>query len=167
MYTTSRIGIYANNFHKLWCIFKCRELVWEMEQNHTLSFHLIKPSFSTSANRRLACKNPLDQWCHQSKRKDSGESEAATRTSHGSMGPPEHLNRLQHTCTPGTDLMAHQSTTQRRHMPRKAPWGSADPGIGRTDLWSADPGPPRGACPLVLEANPRVFRCSSHRFPSL
>jgi hypothetical protein len=39
------------------------------------------------------------------------------------------------------------------------------PWIGQTDLGSADPGLPRGTCPLVLEAIPGVFhfflrRCS-------
>jgi hypothetical protein len=29
------------------------------------------------------------------------ESERNTWTSHGSMGPPERLNRLKNTCTPG------------------------------------------------------------------
>jgi hypothetical protein len=37
-------------------------------------------------------------------------------------------------------------------------WGSADPGIGRTDLGSADPGPPRGFHLLVLEVVPGVSR---------
>jgi hypothetical protein len=33
-------------------------------------------------------------------------------------------------------------------------------GIGRNDLWLADPRPPRGARPLVLDAIPGVF-CST------
>jgi hypothetical protein len=167
MYIYSRIRVYANNFHKLWCIFEYRELLWEMKQKHTLSFHLINPSLSTSANKRLPCKRSLDQWCHQSKRKDFSESEATTRATHGSMGPLERLNRLQHTCTPGTNLRVHQLATQRKHKPRGPTWGSADPGIGRTDLWSADLRPPRGACLLVLEAIPGVSRSSSRRCSSL
>jgi hypothetical protein len=86
-----------------------------------------------------------------------GQSETTTHASHGSYGPPKHLNRL-HMCIPGTNLRAHQLTTKRKHKLRRPTWGSADPGIGRTDLWSADPGPPRGARSLVLEAISGVSR---------
>jgi hypothetical protein len=83
--------------------------------------------------------------------------------SHRFMGPPKRLNRLKSTCTPGTDLRAHRIATPRKHGPSGA-LESADPRIDRTNLGSADPGPPRGACPLVLEAIPGVFhslrRCS-------
>jgi hypothetical protein len=93
------------------------------------------------------------------------ESERDTWTSHGSMGLPEHLNHLKNTCTPGTNLRAHRTTTMRKHTPSGAHQGSVDPRIGRTDLGSVDPGLPHGACPLVLEAIPNVFhsvlrRCS-------
>jgi hypothetical protein len=46
------------------------------------------------------------------------ESEGDTWTSHGSMGPPERLNRLMSTCTLGTDLGAHKIATPRKHNPR-------------------------------------------------
>jgi hypothetical protein len=82
---------------------------------------------------------------------------STTWTSHGPMGPPEHLNRLKSTCTWGTDLRAHMTATPRKHTPRGGHLGSANPWIGQTDLRSADPGPSHGACPLVLEAIPRVF----------
>jgi hypothetical protein len=87
----------------------------------------------------------------------SDESECDTWTSHGSMGPPERLNRLKNTCTPGTDLRAHRTSTSRKHTPSGAHLGSTNPRISRTDLGSVDPGLPRGACPLVLQAIPRVF----------
>jgi hypothetical protein len=104
--------------------------------------------------------------CHVTNPREASpdESECDTWTSHGSMGPPEHLNRLKNMCTPGTDLRTHRTTTQRKHTPSGAHLGSADPRIGRTDLGSVDPGLPRGTRPLVLEAIPGVFhslcRCS-------
>jgi hypothetical protein len=73
------------------------------------------------------------------------ESEHDTWTSHGSMGPPERLNGLKSTCTPGTYLRAHRTSTSRNHTPSGAHLGSADPRIGRTDLGTADPGLPLGA----------------------
>jgi hypothetical protein len=78
------------------------------------------------------------------------ESEHDTWTSHGSMGPLEHLNHLKSTYTPGTDLRPHRTATLRKHAPSGATWGSADPWIGRTDLGLGDPRPPHGAFPLVL-----------------
>jgi hypothetical protein len=51
--------------------------------------------------------------------------------------------------------------------PKEGHLGSADPWIGRTDLGSANPGPPRGACPLVLEAIPKVFHSSLRRCSGL
>jgi hypothetical protein len=116
------------------------------------------PSTLGSADEGLPCKHPLDQWHHQSKRESLGESETATRESHRSCGPPEHLNRLQHTCTPGTNLRTHQLAIVRKHRPRRATWGSADPRIGRTNLGSDDLGPPHGVRLLVLEIVPGVSR---------
>jgi hypothetical protein len=88
------------------------------------------------------------------------ESEHDTWTSHGSMGPPERLSRLKSTCTLGTDLRSHETATQIKNTLRGPTWGLADLRIGRTDLGSADPALPRGACPLVLEAIPGVFHSS-------
>jgi hypothetical protein len=73
------------------------------------------------------------------------------------MGPPEYLNRLKRMCTPRTDLRTHRTATPRKHTPSGAYMGSADPRISRTALGLVDPGLPRGACPLVLEAIPEVF----------
>jgi hypothetical protein len=71
------------------------------------------------------------------------------------MGPPECLNRLQHTCTPRTDLRTHQSAAERKHRTRWATWGLADLGIGRTELGLANPGPPRGVRPISPRGRPR------------
>jgi hypothetical protein len=103
--------------------------------------------------------------CHVTNLREASPDklERDTWTSHGSMGPPERLNRLKSTCTPGTDLRAHKTATSRKHTPSGAHLGSADPRIGRTDLGSVDPGLPRGACPLVLEAVPGVFQSSLRR----
>ena len=49
------------------------------------------------------------------------------QTSHGSYGPPERLNRLQTTWTPGTDLRTHRTATTQKHTPSGAHRGSADP----------------------------------------
>jgi hypothetical protein len=76
-------------------------------------------------------------------RESLGELETATCASHGSYGPPERLNRLKYTCTPGTDLRTHHAATQRKHKLRRATYRSADPRIGRTDLGSVGPGLPR------------------------
>jgi hypothetical protein len=54
------------------------------------------------------------------------ESECDTWTSHRSMGPPERLNRLKSTCTPGTDLRAHKIAT-----PEEAHLEGGPPGVGR------------------------------------
>jgi hypothetical protein len=43
------------------------------------------------------------------------ELERDTWTSHGSMGPPERLNRLKNTCTSGTDLRTHRTATWRKY----------------------------------------------------
>jgi hypothetical protein len=53
----------------------------------------------------------------------------------------------------------HDSHPEEAHL-KGAHLGWVDPWIGRTDNGSADPGPPHGACPLVLEAIPGVFHSS-------
>jgi hypothetical protein len=88
------------------------------------------------------------------------KSERDTWTAHGSMVPPERLNRFKNTCTPGTDLRVHRTATLRKHTQSGAHLGSADPRIGRTNLGSVDPGLPHGTCPLVLEAIPGCFTLS-------
>jgi hypothetical protein len=105
--------------------------------------------------------------CHQSKGSKPRQIRARQWTSHVSMGPLECLNRLKNTCTPGTDLRTHRTATPRKHTPSGAHLGSTDPRIGRTDLGSVDLGLPRGACPLVLEAIPRVFHSFLHRCSGL
>jgi hypothetical protein len=75
-------------------------------------------------------------------------------------GPPERLNRLKSMCTPGIKLRANMIATPRKHTLRGAHLGSASPWISQTDLGSADRGPPRGSCLLVLEVVPEVFHSS-------
>jgi hypothetical protein len=58
IYNHGRIGVYTDKFHKWWCIFECRHLAQEIEQKHTSSFHLIKPSLRMPAKERLRCKVP-------------------------------------------------------------------------------------------------------------
>jgi hypothetical protein len=55
------------------------------------------------------------------------ELERDTWTLHGSMGPPEHLNRLKNNCTLGTDLRAHRTATSRKHTLSGAHLGSTEP----------------------------------------
>jgi hypothetical protein len=64
------------------------------------------------------------------------ESERDTWTSHGSMGPPDCLNRLKSMCTPRTDLRTNKTATPRKHTPNRATWGrptlgSVEPTLGR------------------------------------
>jgi hypothetical protein len=62
------------------------------------------------------------------------EPECDTWHSHGSMGPPERLNRLKNTCTPGTNLRAHTTATLRKHTPSGAHLGSVGPGSAKPTL---------------------------------
>jgi hypothetical protein len=55
------------------------------------------------------------------------ESECDTWISHGSMGPPERLNRLKSTCTQRTNLTARRIATRRKHTSSGAHRGLADP----------------------------------------
>jgi hypothetical protein len=51
------------------------------------------------------------------------ELERDTWTSHGSMGPPERINHLKSTCTPGIDLRAHMTATPGKHTLMGPTWG--------------------------------------------
>jgi hypothetical protein len=68
------------------------------------------------------------------------ESERDTWTSHGSMGPPERLNYLKSTCTPGTDLRAHMAATPRKHTHSGATWGRSTLGSVEPTLGQLIPG---------------------------
>jgi hypothetical protein len=128
---------------------------------------------TTSPQLRSGChlKCHVCTPCHQSKGGKPRRIRVWHVYFHGSMDPPERLNRLKSTCTLEIDLRAHKTVTPRKHSTRGATKKSADTGIGRPCDRSYRPlvgwsGPPRGAFPLVLEAIPRVFHstwrwCSS------
>jgi hypothetical protein len=78
-----------------------------------------------------ACHAPIQQ------RASPDESERDTWTSHGCMGPPERLNCHKSTCTLGTDLRAHRTTTPRKHMLR--PRFLINPNRGSTQLTVVKP----------------------------
>jgi hypothetical protein len=79
--------------------------------------------------------------CHVTNPREASpnELEHDMWTSHGAMAPPEHLNRLKNTCTPGTDLRAHRTATPTKHTRVGPTWGrpilaSAKPTLGRLIL---------------------------------
>jgi hypothetical protein len=79
-------------------------------------------------------------------------------------GPTKAPKPPQEHVYTGDRLKGPEDSHPEEVHPEWAHLGSVDPRIDRTDLGSIDPGPPRGACPLVLEAIPGVFhslrRCS-------
>ena len=120
---------------------------------HALSLHS-NPRHSNAGQSGAATWILLDPWCHQSMWGTLDESYAATSASHGSMGPLCQLNR-QETChARRRGIRAHMEAIQTKHKPEGRPGVSADPRIGRTNLGSVDPGPPRVCSLLVLGCIP-------------
>ena len=103
--------------------------------------------------------------CHASNPSETtpDESECATWTSHGSMGPQRHANHAKIGWTPGTDLRTHRTATRRKHTPSGAHRGSADP-TGRPNrpcgrhpeasMWCFPIGPRRHSRGVCIHSSP-------------
>jgi hypothetical protein len=79
-----------------------------------------------------------------------------TWTSHGSMSPPEHLNRLKNTCTLRTNLRTHRTATPRINFPRGALMGTRN--TPRPGTFAAQYGPIRPKSMILAYINNTIFQ---------
>jgi hypothetical protein len=135
-------------------------LLWFMHVTSRSGCHLRCHACKLSHLRCHACTP-----CHQSKKGKPQRIRAWHMDFTWIHGPTRAPKRPQeHMYTrdrpKGPQDIHLEESTSRKHTPSGVHLGSADPRIDRTNRGSADPGLPRGACPLVLEVVPGVFHSS-------